>query len=49
MEEMVDFCRNLFGLEGASDKEIVDGLKSYLGAKETGFEWSLMYFIAIKN
>jgi len=49
MDEMVDFCRNLFGLEGASDSELVDGLKYYLGADETGFDWSLMYFIATKN
>jgi SAM-dependent methyltransferase len=49
MEEMVDFCRNLFGLDKAPNEEIIDGLKSYLGANETGFEWSLMYFIAIKN
>lgn len=47
-EEMVDFCRNLFGLDSASDKEIVDGLEKYLGADGTGFDWSLMYFIATK-
>ena len=47
-EEMVDFCRNLFGLFGATDSEIVDGLRKYLGASDTGFYWSLMYFSATK-
>lgn len=49
MVEMVDFCRNLFGLDSASDKEIVDGLEKHLGANSSGFDWSLMYFIATKG
>ena len=49
MVEMVDFCRNLFGLDSASDKDIVDGLEHYLKADSTGFDWSLMYFIATKG
>jgi SAM-dependent methyltransferase len=49
LDEMVDFCRNLFGLDGASDKAIVDGLEKYLEADESGFDWSLIYFTAIKN
>lgn len=47
-EEMVDFCRNLFGLDLASDEEIVEGLHTYLNADKTGFDWSLLYFIATK-
>jgi SAM-dependent methyltransferase len=47
-EEMVDFCRNLFGLDSATDEEIVDGLRTYLDADETGFDWSLIYFSATK-
>jgi SAM-dependent methyltransferase len=47
-EEMIDFCRNLFGLDLATDEEISEGLRTYLRADETGFDWSLLYFIAAK-
>ena len=47
-KEMVDFVRNLFGLEGATDSDIQVGLDSYLKASETDFEWALMYFVATK-
>lgn len=46
--EMVDFCRHLFGLKNASDAEIEEGLQKYLMASETEFDWSLIYFIATK-
>lgn len=41
---MVDFTRHLFGLRAASDREILGGLRIYLGASDTSFEWSLLYF-----
>ena len=46
--EMIDFCKHLFGLKNASDTDIAEGLKKYLKASETDFEWSLLYFIATK-
>lgn len=42
-EEMVDFCRNLFGLDLASTREIVDGLEKYLGADKTGLVVDVFY------
>jgi len=45
---MVDFTRHLFGLRAASDWEIQGGLRTYLGASDTSFEWSLLYFTATK-
>lgn len=45
-DAMIDFCRRLFGLDLASDYVIYSGLKTYLNASDTGFEWSLLYFIA---
>ena len=48
-EEMAVFCKNLFGLKSASDKEILDGLSHYLAADETGFDWSLIFFVATKG
>ena len=46
--EMVDFCKHLFGLKNASHAEIDEGLQKYLMASDTEFEWSLIYFIATK-
>jgi SAM-dependent methyltransferase len=53
--EMVDFCRNLFGLDLATDTDIEIGLVEYLhpvrpGRKslETKIPWELIYFVAIK-
>ena len=45
---MVDFTRHLFGLKAASDRELLGGLRMYLGASDTSFEWSLLYFTAVK-
>jgi SAM-dependent methyltransferase len=47
--EMIDFCKHLFGLKNATDSEIAEGLKKYLNASETSFQWSLLYFIATKS
>lgn len=46
---MVDFTRHLFGLQAATDREILEGLRLYLGASDTSFEWSLLYFTATKS
>ena len=46
--EMVDFCKHLFGLKNASDAEIEEGLQKYLMASDTEFDWSLIYFMATK-
>jgi SAM-dependent methyltransferase len=43
---MIDFCRNLFGLDCAADSQIERGLVQYLGAKNCSIPWQLMYFIA---
>ena len=47
-DEMIDFIRNLFGIGSATDSEISDGLRHYLGETDNKFEWSLIYFIATK-
>jgi SAM-dependent methyltransferase len=47
--EMIDFCRHLFGLKNASDLEIADGLKKYLASSDTEFNWSLIYFVGTKS
>jgi SAM-dependent methyltransferase len=47
--EMIDFCKHLFGLKNASDLEILDGLRKYLLATDTEFDWSLIYFVATKS
>lgn len=46
--EMIDFCKHLFGLKNATDLDLIEGLKKYLMATDTEFEWSLLYFIATK-
>lgn len=54
--KMVDFCKNLFGLDLASDTEIKNGIYEYLqpytissATSKLAFDWSLMYFTAIKS
>lgn len=47
-ESMIDFCKNLFGLDLATDAQIAHGLVQYLGAKDCSIPWQLMYFIAAK-
>jgi SAM-dependent methyltransferase len=50
---MLDFCKNLFGLDLATDVQILDGVLHYLRprATEKGYEidWSLGYFRATKG
>jgi SAM-dependent methyltransferase len=43
---MIDFCKNLFGLDRATDAQIEQGLVQYLGAQNCSIPWQLMYFIA---
>jgi SAM-dependent methyltransferase len=43
---MIDFCKNLFGLDWATDGQIERGLIQYLGARDCRIPWQLMYFIA---
>ena len=47
-ESMVDFSKYLFGLDKATDEEIMEGLRVYLDAdfKTYRFEWELVYFTA---
>ena len=51
-EELVDFCRNLFGLDLATDYEILEGIKQYLNVEKKEkyiINWTLIYFISRKN
>lgn len=45
---MVDFSRNLFGIDLASDEQILDGIQTYLKPYEQGNQvhipWELLYF-----
>lgn len=43
---MIDFCKNLFGLDRATDAQIEQGLVQYLGVRDCSIPWELMYFIA---
>jgi SAM-dependent methyltransferase len=47
LEEAIEFCRNLFLLNKASDADIVSGMKHYLGFEEGPGEvripWQLIY------
>jgi SAM-dependent methyltransferase len=43
---MIDFCKNLFGLDRATDAQIEQGLVQYLGAWNCSIPWQLIYFIA---
>ena len=43
--EMIDFCKNLFGLDLATDDEIYKGINDILGKN---FNWKLIYFICLK-
>lgn len=51
--ELLDFCKNLFGLDLATDKEILEGINTYLNPirleNNILINWTLMYFISIKN
>ena len=51
-EEMVDFTKNLFGLDMATDEEVLKGIKHYAGyepdAHGIKMSWELLYFQAIR-
>lgn len=44
--DMIDFCKNLFGLDHATEPQIAQGLIQYLGVRDCKIPWQLMYFIA---
>ena len=50
---MVDFCKNLFGLDKATDEEIENGIDTYLQPQYINdkymIDWHLLYFIATKH
>jgi SAM-dependent methyltransferase len=47
--EMLDFCKNLFGLDKATETQIYEGLLNHgLIVDVNDMEWELMYFIAQK-
>lgn len=50
---LVAFCRQLFGLDRAADRDIIAGVAEYLGLREdngqVGFGWQLAYITAAKN
>jgi hypothetical protein len=52
-EAMVDFCKNLFGLDKATNEEIENGIETYLQPVYINdtymIEWHLLYFIATKH
>ena len=45
-EEKIDFCKNLFGLDKASDEIILNGCNEILG--KDNFQWKLIYFVCTK-
>lgn len=51
--DMIDFMRNLFGLDLATTSDILNGVNSYLkpiiNNTEIHIQWSLMYFTSIKR
>jgi hypothetical protein len=50
---MVDFCKNLFGLDLATNEIIIEGINSYLQPYKKNnmvyIDWCLIYFISTKN
>jgi len=52
-EKMVLFCRNLFGIDKASDEKILEAIKSYLGVKyvegKVSMNWSLRNILVKKT
>jgi SAM-dependent methyltransferase len=49
MDEMIDFCRNLFHLDKANYAEIQEGLQTYLNVTDTTIEWELVYYVCSLN
>lgn len=49
-DEMVSFCRGLFGLDKATATEIREGLSPLLNAPDsTTIQWSLLFLTAVKS
>lgn len=50
---LIDFCKNLFGLDLATNVEIINGIHMYLNPEMVGtqihIQWTLIYFISIKH
>lgn len=50
--DLVDFCRHLFGLDRAADRDIVAGVADYFDLRESDvgveFDWQLVYVTARK-
>lgn len=50
-QQMLDFCRGLFGLDLASDNQIMQGLQEYLDVEieeHCSFAWTLCYIKVVK-
>ncbi len=54
-EILIDFCKNLFNLDLASDDVILEGIKEFLNPfyddnlNKFVIQWSLIYFISTKS
>lgn len=54
-QEMVEFCRLLFGMTKASDEQIHDGIETHLDLQNSGnseacsFAWSLRFFSGVRQ
>lgn len=53
VEEMVYFCKRLFGIDRATDSQILAGIEQYLGYQIVNdrchMNWELFFFKAVKN
>ena len=53
LEELCDFFRNLFGLDLASDSDIINGINNYLDIEKKDdkyyITWEICYLISIKS
>jgi hypothetical protein len=47
-EELLDFCKNLFGLDKATEDQIYEGLVQHKLLVGMNMEWKLLYFVAQK-
>lgn len=46
--DMVAFCKELFHLDRASEVDVENGLNTILNARETFFDWELLYLVGLK-
>lgn len=53
LNEMTEYCKNLFGLNKCTDAEIISGIEKYLGLTECNkkfkIDWELKYIVGVKN